>query len=124
MIDMVKFNHNVDELEQLLRAKLGLRGSNLAARLAKAGRRLPKRIHQAGSVITQTQISATHPKLARLQDQKVIDTAFDKITSHLETIDPKNRRKGLILGIVGGLVFNLILLVLAIVVFLRWQGVT
>lgn len=64
-----------------------------------------------------------NPKLARLHDPVAVDRAFKDITTHLDTIDPAERRKGMILGVMGGLVFNLLVLVGAIVLLLRWQDV-
>ena len=63
-----------------------------------------------------------HPKLARLIKADQIDRAFTHLNEHLETIDPADRRKGAILGMLGGMVFNLILLIGALIAVLHWQG--
>ena len=78
--------------------KLGGRGRSLEKRFARAGRLLPKRIRRAGRRITEAQAALHHPKLARLQDPKALNAAFAEITAHLKTIDPADRRKGLVLG--------------------------
>ncbi|SLN39216.1 hypothetical protein PEL8287_01928 [Roseovarius litorisediminis] len=123
MTDTERFNSRVEQLEAQLRAKLGVRGRNLEARLRRAGRRLPKRLHQAGKVITEAQSKMAHPKLARLTDAEQVDRAFSHLGAYLDTIDRADRLKGALLGILGGLVFNLILLMVAVYGLLRWQGI-
>ena len=123
MIEIEKLQSRVEALETLMQEKLGVRGKSLSLRFNRAGRLLPKRIQKAGRVIAEAQNAAAHPKLARLYDQKALNAAFSDVTSHLETIDPADRRRGKVLGVLGGVVFNLILLTVAIVALLRWQGV-
>jgi len=123
VLDHEQVNRRVREVEQLLQAKLGVRGGSLSTRLSRAGRRLPRRIQKAGQVIIDAQAKAAHPKLARMLDAPMVDRAFADITEHLKTIDPADRRKGAILGLLGGLVFNLLVLAVIVVVLMRWRGV-
>ena len=123
MIDIERFHGRVERLEARLQAKLGLRGRNLEARLRRAGRRLPKQLHRAGQVISDAQAKVQHPKLVRLTNSDQIDHAFTQLNAHLETIDPAERRKGAVLGILGGMVFNLILLALGVAALMHWQDV-
>lgn len=122
MTELATFQARVAKLEEQMQAKLGTRGSGLQKRLARAGRRLPRRVRQAGQVITRAEAMAQHPKLARLRDDKAVDAAFREVSAHLQTIDPADRRKGIILGILGSAVFNLILLIVALLILMRWQG--
>lgn len=123
MIETEKFNTRVTRLEELLQEKLSVRGKTLRARFARAGRRLPRRVQKAGRVITDAQANSDHPKLSRLSDPKAVDSAFREVTAHLKTIDPADRRKGAILSLLGSLVFNLLLLVAALIILLHWQSV-
>lgn len=123
MIDTQEINKKVEKLDAALREKLRLRGRTFAARVRKAGRLLPKRVHRAADTITQIQMRATHPKLSRLNDPVVFKRAVAVIHDHLDTVDPAERRKDRILGILGGLVFNLIVLIAAALMLMRWKGV-
>jgi len=122
MIDRNQFNQRVAELEQMLRDKLGLRGKTLAGRLKKAGRRLPKRQQKAAQVITGVQAVIDNPRLARLQDQQAVDAAFSEMSTYLKPLNRKDQRKGFALGLAGDMVIRLILLVVAVLAVLRWQG--
>ena len=123
MIEIEKFQRRIEDLETLMQAKLGGSGKTLSTRFRRAGRSLPRRVQRAGRVITEAQKVAANPKLARLQNPKALAAAFSEVTNHLETIDPADRRKGMFLGVLGGLVFNLILLIAGVLLVLRWQGV-
>lgn len=123
MIDEQDISRQVSALEQHLQDKLGLRRGSLARRLSKAGRRLPRRIHTAGKTITDAQLLLGHPKLARQIDAERLSTAFTTLNSHLETINPADRRKGLLLDFLGAIVLNLMVLSALIVGFLLWRGV-
>ena len=122
MIDPDQFHQRAARLEASLQAKLGLRGKSLSARLRRAGRLLPRRVRADIAVLTEADTKLAHPRLARQVDPARVEAAFDAIEAHLGQIDPKDRRKGRILGWAGGLVVNLLLLVVVLVVILRWQG--
>lgn len=123
MFDPKEINEKSEALGALLRAKLGLRGKTLAAQFRAAGRRLPKRMHREGQLILTALEKLPHPKLAVTIDQARVNSAFTNLNHHLEAIDPADRRKGKILGWLGGVVFNLILVAGLLLAVLRWQGV-
>lgn len=122
MIDPHTFGEQSAALEKALEAKLRLRGRTLDARLRKAGRLLPGRVRRAGRVLTEAQVKLAHPKLSRQVDDTRVSHAFTEFDTYLETIDPADRRKGAILGWLGGLVFNLIVVFGLLILVLRWQG--
>ncbi len=122
VIDQDRFARDIAALKDKLRAKLGVRGADLRTRLRRAGRRLPKSGHQAGVVLTEAERRMPHPKLRIRLDVARIDAALAEINDHLDGIDAKDRRKGALLGMAGGLVFNLMLVVVALIAILRWRG--
>ncbi len=123
MIDPDRFNAQVAELELLLRDKLGVRGKSLTHQLKRAGRLLPKRVRKAGQMISSALAVSGHPRLARLHDPLSIEIAVEALKSHLQEIDAADRRKGAILQLLGGIVFNLLVFLGVVTAFLRWQGV-
>ncbi len=122
MIEIEKLHGRAQRLDALMQEKLGGKGRTLEKKFARAGRALPRRIQRAGRVITDAQQVAGHPKLARLSDPRALEQAFTEVTAYLRTIDPADRRKGAALGMLGGLVFNLLLLVAGVILVLHWRG--
>ena len=111
-----------EELCALLADKLSLRRGTLDQRLRRAGRRLPARIRQQGMLIAEAEAMAAHPRLARRIDHAALERAHAEVRAHLRGIDPADRRRGVILGMLGGLAFNILLFAALVLAFLRWQG--
>ena len=122
MIDPQDANAKADALADLLRQKLGLRGATLSAKLSKARPVLPRRVQKAGQIVVTAQRDAAHPRLAMMADPGPVEAAYAEITAHLKQIDPLERRKTRLLRWLGGLVFNLIVMAVLLVLWLRWQG--
>jgi len=122
MIDRNAFDTRITELEARLREKVGARGRTLAAKLRHAGRHLPGWVQKSGAVLTRAQAKEGHPKIWRQVDATETERAFERIHAHLDTIDPVDRRRGIILGILGGIVFNILIVLAFFLAVLKWQG--
>jgi predicted tellurium resistance membrane protein TerC len=56
-----------------------------------------------------------------IDDAKAVK-ARDLLVAHLKSIDPKERRKTRVLGILGVISFNLIIVFVALMAYLLWRG--
>ena len=122
MADSHDIHALTSELETLLAAKLGLRHGDMMHRIDKAGRRLPKWLHRDGRLIGDAVALGAHPKLARQIDYRAVRAAHHRIRDHLKTIDPADRRRGALLGLLGSLSFNLLVMVGLVIALLKWRG--
>jgi hypothetical protein len=111
-----------EEICTLFADKLSLSRGTLDQRLRRAGRRLPARIREQARIITEAEALATNPKLARRVDPDKLDRAFAEVRRHLQDINPADRRRGAVLGVLGGLAFNLLLFAVLALAGVRWQG--
>lgn len=112
-----------EELATLLATRLRIRrGTSLAEKLKVAGRLLPKRIRRDGAYLVATEERLQNPRLAKQQDPKAVKKAYDRVHAYLSGIDPKDRLKGQILGILAPLAFNLLILAALLITWARWQG--
>ncbi len=109
-------------LHTLLEQKLGLRKGTLAQKANRAGRRLPAWVRRNLHDLDRAQAMADHPKLARRLDETALTKAYQAAADHLEQIDPTERRKDRVLGVLGGLAFNILLFAALLFGLLRWQG--
>lgn len=110
------------QLNALLEQKLALRKGTLGQRADRAGRRLPGWVRRNLHQLDRAQTMAGHPKMARMLDADDLDRAYLSAADHLKTIDPRERRKDRLLGILGSLAFNILLLAALLFAVLRWQG--
>lgn len=122
MIDLKDLNTKSESLRAMLRSKYGVRGKTLEAGITRAGRHLPKHIRREARVITEAEALPPHPKLVATVDSESVSKAYEVVRDHLNGIDPKDRRRGKLLSWLGGQVFNLILIVSALIAVLLWRG--
>ncbi|MGJ8616184.1 MAG: hypothetical protein ACSHWS_05030 [Sulfitobacter sp.] len=109
-------------IRQQLEAKLGVRSRDLSQALRRAGRQLPRQVRAQAEVLVAAEKQAGHPKLARQLDDGAVRTAYTNVTAHLRTIDVADARKGRILGVAAVIAFNLLLVIVAFIVWLWWRG--
>ncbi|MCL6284047.1 hypothetical protein M3P21_10950 [Ruegeria sp. 2012CJ41-6] len=122
MADQNSVEQQIAQTIALLRAKLGVRGKTLAAALGKARHRLPRRIYKQALLLALVEDRATHPKLRLTLDSPALAGAAEKVRTHLDAISLTERRKGWLLGMLGGLVFNLLLFAVLLLLLLLWRG--
>jgi hypothetical protein len=106
----------------MLQKKLGAKGDGLEAKLARAGRRLPRRIRRHVAEIAEAEKLEGNPKLARMTDPAALAHAFVEVEAHLKKIDLADRRKGAALGLLGSIAISLIAVFAALVSYLVWRG--
>ena len=112
----------VAEIEGLMRDRLRVGGRTLEAQIRKAGRLLPRRIRREARYLAEAASFQHSPKLARMIDETRLARAHGTLRDYLRTIDPAERRKDRILGILGGLAFAFLVIAGALIAWLRWQG--
>lgn len=110
-------------LSQLVTAKFGPKGPDLRRQARKLGRRVPKSVRSDLDLVGQAAHLARHPRLSRLHQPQEVEAAADRATAHLESIDPANRRRGLVLSWVADNVINLMLLAVLFIAILRIRGI-
>lgn len=112
-----------DELAEKLGEKLGAKRGDFRARMARAGRRLPRAVRRDAKVIDAALKLSAHPKLRRRINLAETQAAHQRIAAHLDGIDRKAQRMDFLLGVLGSLAFNMLLFAGLAVVVLRWRGV-
>ena len=115
-------NTYADEVQSLIEERLRIKGRTLEKALAWAGRLLPKWAHREGRYLVQASQLMGHPKLRLMIDEGKVVKARDMLVTHLKTIDPNERRKTRVLGVLGVISFNLILVLAALIGYLIWRG--
>jgi hypothetical protein len=122
VFDPKGINRKTEEVAELLNARLGVHGRNLAVQLRKARPDLPRPARHAGRVLTRAQAMAEHPRLARLIDATEVTRAHDLLRDHLHSVDRGVRRRGAAVAVLAGVVLNLLIFGALMVALLRWRG--
>jgi hypothetical protein len=111
-----------DEVKRLIEQRLRIKSATLDKALSRVGRLLPTWAQREGRYLTQATQVMAHPKLRLMVDEAKVEKAHKTLVEHLKTIDPVERRKTRVLGTLGVVSFNLIVVVVALVSFLIWRG--
>ncbi|MEO0944715.1 MAG: hypothetical protein AAFY06_07705 [Pseudomonadota bacterium] len=118
----MNINETADTLAETMAKQLRVRGSSLSDVAAKAGRRLPKRLHAEVQVVQDAVALDAHPKLGHRLDERRVKIAAKRIEKFLLKQDPAAERRGEILDRIAAVAFVLFTVALALFFFLLWRG--
>lgn len=111
-----------DHLAQMIEEKLGVGGKGLEAKLARAGRRLPRHVRREAALLAEALGQRDHPRLSRRIDLLRLERAFTVCERYLKTVDPWARRRGLALDWLAVNALNLLIIGVLVVSALLWRG--
>ncbi len=110
-------------LAVLMREQLGVGGRDtLAVKLRRAPGTLPRALRKEARYLVQMEQLWQNPKLRRQIDMAHVDRAQTQLRKFLNAIDPRDRRIGRIIGILGPLMLNILILFAIFVTWLVMSG--
>ncbi|WP_135449279.1 MULTISPECIES: hypothetical protein [Tabrizicola] len=118
----VAIQQMADRVAQLLEERLAVSGRDLAAKLRRGGRLLPRRVREGAELLAVSAERAQNPKLLGQIDMGAVAEAYDACVRHLTAIDPASRRKETIAGMVGFVGYGILFLIVAVIAVLVWRG--
>ncbi|MEX0338613.1 MAG: hypothetical protein AB3N11_06200 [Arenibacterium sp.] len=122
MNDFSQIELRIDALHRMMRTKLKLRGRDFPATLDKGRRLLPKSVRKQAQMLADAIPLSSHPKLRATLDHEALDRAARELEAHLDSIDLAEQRKSWLLGVLGSIAFNLLLIIGALVAFALWHN--
>jgi hypothetical protein len=118
----VAIQQMADRVGQLVEERLGIGGRDLAARLRRGGRMLPKRVRESAQLLADAAEKAKNPKLLVQIDMGAVSDAYDACIKHLMAIDPTERKRSVLSGMVGFVGGGVLVLAIGIIALLVWRG--
>lgn len=122
MFDDQEFQRQMRSAIAQLKKTFGGDPKTLRQGLRRGGRLVPRKARRAAQLIMAAQKQAGHPKLSRQLDGAALTKAFETLSAGLSKVDMADRRKGMILGILGSFAFNLLLLFALFLTVAVWRG--
>jgi len=110
------------EVADMMKERLGIRGKDLVTKLRHTGRMMPKRIKLEARFLAEATMLAKNPKLSRMVNRERVETAHKTCMAFLESVDVADRRKGVVLGILGSLALVFLVVTVLVVGVLKWRG--
>ena len=111
-----------ERLAALLEERLGIRGQGFEARLARAGRLLPRRVRDEAEYIALARRMQANPRLAPQIDWARVEKGHAFVERHLKTIDAWDRKRALALGWLTENALNLLIVAALVALALAWRG--
>lgn len=123
-MSMVAIQQMADRVAQLLQEKLRLGGRDLAAKLRRGKRLLPRKVRDAAERLATAAEKSRNPKLMGQVDMGQVADAYDVCVRHLAGIDPAERRRGTMLGMVESVGIGVLIFGAVVGGVMLWVGYT
>ncbi|HBD91663.1 MAG: hypothetical protein A2092_02160 [Rhodobacteraceae bacterium GWE1_64_9] len=111
-----------DRVAGLLEERLQIRGAGLTEKLARGGRRLPRKVRQAAQDLAQASQMSHNPKLLIQIDEGKVAEAYDRCLRYLGPLGAKGRRWFILQSMVAQIAFGLIVVIGGALLFAKWRG--
>jgi len=111
-----------EEVSALMKERLGIRGSDLAAKLRHTGRMMPKRLKREAAYLAESAQLSENPRLHKRIDMPRAEAAYRDCMDFLQKLDAADRRKGVVLGILASLATTFLAVSALVIVVLVWRG--
>lgn len=112
---------NQDVARQMA-TQMRVRSGPLDRVVARAGRKLPRRVRDDVTRLIEADHLANHAKLRKRLDEKTLRTSRKRIGAFLETRDPKRERRDAALDLIAQVAFVVVTVALGLFFFLLWRG--
>lgn len=121
-MSMVAIQQMADRVAQLMEEKLRLGGRDLAAKLRRGKRLLPRKVRDAAERLATAAEKSRNPKLMGQVDMGQVADAYDICVRHLAGIDPADRRRGTIASMVESVGIGVLIFLAVIGGIMLWLG--
>lgn len=121
-MSMVAVHQMVERVSQLLEEKHGLGGRDLAAKLRRGRRLLPRKLRDAADRLVHSDDKAKNPKLRGQIDMGQVAEDYDALVRHLSAIDTAKRRRGTMMGMVESVGIGVLVFGAAVTALAWWLG--
>lgn len=111
-----------DRVSALLEERLRIRGADLAEKLKRGGRHLPRKVRDAAGRLSVAAQLAQNPKLLLQIDESEVAEAYDICLRYLSPLGAGARRKAMLQGVLGSILFALVAVAGLTWLVLRWRG--
>ena len=123
MTDPADLSKRLITARTLFREKIGGSKVSLEKSVSKKGHRLPRWVRKRARHLSHAEALLAHPKLRLTQDIPRLTREADELIAYLKGIDLVDQRKGWWLGMLGAMVFNLLVFMALLIAGLWFFGI-
>lgn len=111
-----------ERVSELLEEKLAVSGKTIDARVARAGRLLPRKVRRAAKEMARANKMTRSPKLLMQIDPEKVTRAYDTCVKYLTKVDPKKRGADFRMGLLASIGQKILIVGALVVAVLVWRG--
>lgn len=118
----VSIQQMAERVSALLTERLQIKGRDLADKLKRGGRRLPRKVRVAAQDVALASEHSYNPKLLlQINEEKVAEN-YDICIKHLNGQNKGHKLRGVLLGMSASVLFSLVAVVALVLGVLVWRG--
>ncbi len=111
-----------ERVADMMEERLGVSGKDLATKLKRGKRRLPRKVAAAAQELADSADRAKNPKLFVQIDQARVADAYDICVRYLATIKTGGRLRGLLINAAATVLLGMLILGAVVVALQRMRG--
>ncbi|MEP2641176.1 hypothetical protein [Roseobacter sp.] len=119
---MTDIDTQTAQLSAILDRRLAIKGPAFADQIRRAVRLLPRHLRPQAQLVQQAVDLGGQPRALRQLDEARVARACEELSVYFEGLDLAQMRRTRILSVLAAIVFNLLVVFTALVVFLRVYG--
>lgn len=122
MKDDLDIFRKAEDLRVLMAKHLGVKAKTFERACKSAGRRIPRHLRKPAARLAEAVQMAQNPKLQRYMDAQALNTDYRALNDWLVEKDYAEERKTRRLNTMALIAFQMLLIAVVLIAFLRWRG--
>ena len=118
----VTIQQMAERVAEMMEERLGVSGKDLATKLRRGSRRLPRKAALAAQGLAESAEQAKNPKLLVQINQTTVAENYDICVRHLATLKAGGRTRGLLINVAATLALGLLILSAIVIAIQRMRG--
>jgi len=118
----VTIQQMAERISALLTERMHIKGRDLGEKLARGGRRLPRKVRRAADALREAAEQAYNPKLLLQINDETVATNYDICLKYLGALNKGHKMRGVLLGLSTSILFSLLVVAALVLGVLMWRG--
>lgn len=111
-----------ERVADMMQERMGVSGKDLAAKLKRGKRMLPRKVANAAQALADAAEKARNPKLLVQIDQAQVAESYDICVRHLGTLRAGGRKMGLLVSVAATVAMGLLILGVVVIAVQQMAG--
>lgn len=111
-----------ERISALLTERMQIKGRDLGEKLARGGRRLPRKVRISAEALRLAAEQSYNPKLLLQINEEDVANDYDTCVKHLRKLNKGHKLREVLLGLSTSILFRLVAVAALVLGVLKWRG--